>query len=295
MGSELWTSSVTGYRRRGTRFAELRKHFEDSITASAILEPLRSAPSTAEAAEIARVLVVRDFDVAGVQDTPHVAARSYIVRADLNRGGQVVDYARDITTDMLIADSTPLAEILRVLSTAQFRFVMIGPDVRGIVTQADLNKPPVRIYLFGILSLIEMHVTFWIRSEIPEAEWTLLLPNARVRAARSHQRQRKAKGQDIDLLDCLSFGDKKLILQGDTRVPPRLGLEAGEIPRLKVAHDLRNQLAHAHSNLAQDWTWPEIADIVSLVERIVVFSDREIEAEAATRAAAYEDTLWASA
>ena len=67
MGHALWTSPITGYRRKGTRFAELRDLIEAGITARAILEPLQSCWTEAPALEMARLLKTRDFDLAGVQ------------------------------------------------------------------------------------------------------------------------------------------------------------------------------------------------------------------------------------
>ena len=66
MGYELWTSPITGYRRRGTRLAELRALLASGITAHAILEPLRWCPADAPSADIQSALRQKGFDVAGV-------------------------------------------------------------------------------------------------------------------------------------------------------------------------------------------------------------------------------------
>jgi hypothetical protein len=42
----------------------------------------------------------------------------------------------------LIADSTSLSGVLGTLKKRQFTFVMVGSEISGIVTRADLNKPP---------------------------------------------------------------------------------------------------------------------------------------------------------
>lgn len=42
---------------------------------------------------------------------------------------------------------------------------------KGIVTFADLNKPPVRVYLFGLVSLLEVHLRFWIRTAYSDGSW----------------------------------------------------------------------------------------------------------------------------
>ena len=76
------------------------------------------------------------------------------------------DYGEDIGLEDLISDATPLAQIFSGPGERQHSFVLAGGSVSGIVTRADLNKSPARIYLFGLVSLLEMHLVFWNRSRI---------------------------------------------------------------------------------------------------------------------------------
>lgn len=294
MGSELWTSPLAGYRRRGTRLAELREHFEGGITAAAILEPLRSCLETQPAEPMAAVLAERDFDIAGVKASPLGPVCGYVKQATLLNGGEVRDHVLTLTPEVLIADSTPLAEIFAVLAERPFMFVMLGSEVRGIVTQADLNKPPVRIYLFGILSLVEMHLSFWIRSQLGEDDWQSLLHPRRLRSAEALLERKRANGHDTSLLDCLTLGDKKVVAMKSPGLLERLGIAEADSDRLDDVHALRNQLAHSYEDLAQGHTWGEIQSVVEWVEALVHHSDEEIEAEASARAGDYEDGLWAS-
>ena len=83
--------------------------------------------------------------------------------------GCVKDHLQTIRPDDLISDSTELADLFKVLGIRPSVFVLAGSAVTGIVTRADLNKPPLRIYLFGLISLLEMHLLYWVRSEFPSA------------------------------------------------------------------------------------------------------------------------------
>lgn len=98
MGHELWTSPITGYRRRGTRFSELRSLTEGGITVHAILEPLKSCPADAPASEAARMLRQRDFDVAGMKEEPEGKVVAWVMRNEL-KCGLVRDHARCLTAD----------------------------------------------------------------------------------------------------------------------------------------------------------------------------------------------------
>src|SRR5262245_9439460 len=131
MGDQLWTSPITGHRRRGTRLSELRSLTETGITAHAILEPLKSCPAEAPALEAARMLRRRDFDVAGIKESPDGPVIAW-VRTDELKDEMVRDHGRSLTADELISDATPLSSVLRTLKQRQFAFVLIGSEVRGI-------------------------------------------------------------------------------------------------------------------------------------------------------------------
>lgn len=49
MGYELWTSPITGYRRKGTRFSELRAVIGAGVQARSIFEPLQCCPRSVTA------------------------------------------------------------------------------------------------------------------------------------------------------------------------------------------------------------------------------------------------------
>ncbi len=165
MGYQLWTSPVTGYRRIGTRVDEIRALFEKNITVRSICEPLKACFAHANANEMARLLHARGFDVAGVKENDTEAIKRFVRASALKKGGTVSDHAEDIRLEQLISEATPLAQIFSVLAARAYSFVLAGGTVSGIVTRADLNKPPARIYLFALISLLEMHLVFWIRQE----------------------------------------------------------------------------------------------------------------------------------
>jgi hypothetical protein len=144
LGYQLWTSPITGYRRKGTRLAELRASLGASIAALAILEPLQSCPATTQAIEMALILDRRDFDRAGVRLERSGPVIGYVERASLTDGA-VRDHSQPMTAEHLVSESTPLASLLSLLKKRTYLFVLVGPEVRGIVTRADLNKPPVRV------------------------------------------------------------------------------------------------------------------------------------------------------
>jgi hypothetical protein len=288
MGYELWTSPITGYRRRGTRLAELRRVLGSGIAAHTILEPLKSCPGDASAKEMARVLEQRDFDFAGVQSEQDGPVVGFVARNSLSlTHGLVKDHIRPITTELLISDSTPLPSVLAFLQQRQHGFVLVGLEVGGIVTRADLNKPGVRVYLFGVISLLEMHLTFWIRDIYRQDSWRQQLRSQRIEAAERLLLERKVRNHQTDLLDCVQFCDKRDLIIASEAICRTLQLRSKKYAekQLKGAEDLRNLLAHGQQDLAQGSSWPEMIQLVGWIDAVVDRSDREVEARAVESAA----------
>ncbi len=295
MGYQLWASPITGYRRRGTRLAEFRGLLGEGITARAILEPLLSCPADEPADAMAQVLLRRDFDTAGVKEARDGPVIGFVESATLI-GGPVRDHRRELTAEHLISDGTPLPGLLAALKGRQYAFVLMGREVRGIVTRADLNKPPVRVYLFGLVSLLEMHLEFWSRATWPDGSWEAALKKPRLDEAKKLLSERRDRGQDVSLLACLQFCDKRdLVLQkADLRRMLGLGSKNAGTKLLKQAEDLRNNLAHSQLDIAQGSSWPEILALVQSIEELVQRSDERVE-EGVARAAGRADELWGSA
>jgi hypothetical protein len=262
----------------------LRSLLGSGITAHAILEILQSCAADAPAVEMSQILRLRDFDVAGVQENKGTPVIGFVAREDLQRG-MVKDHTKPLMADCLVSESTPLPRVLAALRKEQRYFVLIGPEVRGIITRADLNKPPVRVYLFGLLSLLEMHLGFWVRHGYDETSWQTVLKVKRVEAAQKVREGRRAHG-DVPLLDCLQFCDKRdlIVAREDLRNRMSLGTVDDAVDLLRRAEALRNLLAHSQQDLVQGSSWEKTIDLVASIEAIVLASDQEVE-EVANRSA----------
>lgn len=275
---QLWTSSASGSRRTGTRLKELRNLFEIGITARAILEPLQTCTPSADAVTTRIALQDRQFDVAGVQNEPNGSVLGFVLREALITG-TVADYLNPITTEHLISDTTALTDLIPIFKRRGWVFVLAKQHIMGIVTRADLTKPPMRMYLFGLVSLLEMHLTYWISKVYPDNTWTSQLSGGRLKDAEQLLSGRRQLGQDIDLIDCLQFCDKRdLILAHPTiRDTLCLGSKGHAQKGLRRAEALRNLLAHAQKDLTAGSDWEEVIGLVEWVETVVHVSDDLIE------------------
>jgi hypothetical protein len=131
------------------------------------------------------------------------------------------------------------------------------------------------MWLFGMVTSIELAITERLRGAGPESAWMPLVTPARLDKARALQSARAALGREAPLLDCLQLSDKvKVLLAIDQQPRPlfRAGSKAESQRLVRDLEDLRNSLAHAQDIVTHDWT--EIARLASRVEELAREADR---------------------
>lgn len=271
MPSRLWRGSAGG-RGRGTTLRELSGLLERSLTVGVVAEPLRCFPAEARAKETRAALEALGFDVCGV--TRGGVTVGYALADELSTGA-VDQHVRPLTPEVLIAESASLDLALTALRDGAFRFVLRGRDVDAIVTRADMSKPPVRMSLFNVVSLLEMHLAHWVRREHPEEDgWTALLQARRVEKVREEYRRQQAANAALELFDCLWFCDVRELFCKTPALLKQFGCARKEAERqLKRLERLRDQLAHAQLNLAPPNAWEKFLDAVSWAQGLVHASD----------------------
>jgi hypothetical protein len=281
MSEELWTSPLTGYRRRGTRVREMRALFGATVTAEALLEPLQACRADAHAQTSKAELCTRAFDVAGVREHRDGPLLGIVARDDLEEG-HTRTYVKEITTRDVVSEATPLGELFVALADREYVLVMVQRSVAGIITRADLNKPPVRVYLFGLVSLIEMHLAYWVRTLYPDDAWRAHLSESRIQKAEALLAERAARNEATPLLACLQFCDKReiLIKHEPWRLDCDLGSKARAKEWLEDVESLRNTLAHSQPSLAGRSGWSPVITLVQSIEGMLERSDSLLEQRA---------------
>ncbi|MCX6085592.1 MAG: hypothetical protein NTX94_04025, partial [Caldiserica bacterium] len=132
---------------------ELRDLFQHRVNVEMIMESLVSVPAQSDAADLRQDLTARDWDAVGVI-SPEGGVLTYVDRDELENG-VAASYAHPITPAMLIPNSSSVLNLFKVLGARDYAFVLTSDGVTGIVTRADLEKPPVRLLLFGYTQLFE--------------------------------------------------------------------------------------------------------------------------------------------
>ena len=281
MGYELWISPNTGIRRKGTTFKELQSIFIDKISTKYIYEPILSCKLTDESQYVKETLKMREFDMVGVIDE-NSQIIGFAKRKELTKG-LIENFTIKIEEQNLIPDSTPISELLNIFLNESFAFVVVEDKINGIVTRADINKPIVRIYLFGIISLFEMHLNFWINEFYKNEDWIEIIGDERLNEAKRIYELRKGKNVDLTLLECLQLSDKKVILKLTPEFLEYFEFSKSKLERLlKDIEKIRNGLAHSQSSIISDLGWTDFVKTISNAEMFLHGSEKIVEDKART-------------
>ena len=252
--------------------ADMRTLFTRSVTARHLAEPLVSFDGTSDAMVTRSFMERRDFDVVGVRVDG--TTLGYVRREDLQGGtlerfSNVFDEARDI-----VYEHDTLTTVLERLVEQPIVYVRMIGQVSGIITKGDLQKAPVRMWLFGLVSLLEMHLLRIIRARFEADGWTVRLKAKRLKAAQRILDHRLQRNEAIDLADCLQLSDKAAVIASVPELRTGLGLgeEESALSLFYEITELRNQLAHAHDIVSGNW--PRLAELARDIEEVVAACER---------------------
>jgi hypothetical protein len=158
-----------------------------------------------------------------------------------------------------------LIDVVDVLTRFDRCFVAAADAVVGVIERDAVNKPLVRMWLFGAVTLYEMGMLQLIERSFPGYSWQVAVPAARLDKARELQRERERRGRHSRLLDCLQFGDKARLMLEHPPTVAALGLESKRAGKqlIKALESLRNHLVHAQDIVSHDWV-----QIVHITQRM---------------------------
>ncbi len=251
-----------------TRSEDLRELFERSVSVQHLAEELASCQASDDTSTASKIMAERGFDVLGVEDGGFVSG--YVEGAKLEER-TCDEQMKTFHPSELVADSTPLIDVLPLLHEKPRVFVLKENRVEEIVTRADLQKAPVRMLIFGFISLLEMNLLELIREHYPGNSWQDLLSETRLEKARALFKGRRERNEEIDLADCLQLCDKRDLILKNDKLRISLGLEPREAGEEQLRHieDLRDKLAHAQ-DIVQGSSWEEVITLIGALENLVV-------------------------
>ncbi len=241
----------------------LSRLFTNAFVAQEIAEPLRSFDIRQAGGEVKEIMREAELDVVCLRDRG--LAVGFARLGEIGRGC-CGEYLRPFKRSQILAADASLSDVIQVLTRHQYAFMaLVGDDVGAYISRGDINKPVVRMWLFGIITFVEIELTALIQQHFPDNGWRTLLAPGRLEKAIELREERLRREQRCDLLDCLQLSDKGRILLGDARLLATLGLDSRRAAKrvIRELESLRNNLAHAQDIVSYDW-----AQIVRLSRRI---------------------------
>ncbi len=230
----------------------IKRLFNETFCARDIAEPLASFDVGASCDDVRGFMNDNGLDVVGVRKEGQVAG--YVEKHALEQGacGQ---HLRPFDDATILSDTAPLLTVLRELNRTPFLFITAFGKVGGIVRRDDLQQAPVRMWLFGAVTLIELRFAELIETHCPADGWKEFLSEGRLQKAQALLGERLRRNQSLRLLDCLQFSDKGQIIarnEGIRKFTVFASRRQAE-EAVKRLEQLRNNLAHAQEILSGDW------------------------------------------
>ena len=125
------------------------------------------------------------------------------------------------------------------------------------------------MWLFGMITIIEMLMARTIETQYPEGIWQQELSEGRLKKAMEIFEERKRRNQVAKLIDCLQLSDKAYILMKDPVLREDAGFESKRAAKtaMKGLDSLRNNLAHAQDLLT--YNWAAILEMSNSLEKVM--------------------------
>jgi len=216
-------------------------------------------------ADVASELKRQRQDVASVRVNGVV--QGYLRLSDIESADATGNF-RNFTVDQVVPGSATFADVIHVLTRHDYCFVTMLGGIAGVVGRDDINKPIVRMWLFGIVTMVEMGMVQLIHERFPNAAWQEVVSEGRLQKAMDIQAERQRRNQYCELIDCMQFSDKAQILINDKESLEQLGFDSKSVAKrsVKELESLRNHLAHAQDIVMHDWA--QIARLTRRMEEI---------------------------
>lgn len=245
-----------------------KRMFIELFAVQDIAEGMLSFDAATDCVSVRAILQNHKQNVASVRVNGVV--KGYVRISDIDTG-ECIDYLRGFTVDQILPGSASFSDLIHVLTRHDYCFVTVLDSVSGVICRDDINKPMVRMWLFGIVTLTEMGLVLMIEDYYPGQSWQPVLSAGRLENAKKIQEERKRRNQYCDLIDCLQFSDKGQIVMESEAARKSLGFETKRIAKraVKELESLRNHLAHAQDIVSHDWA--QIARLSKRMEEIAMF------------------------
>jgi hypothetical protein len=158
--------------------------------------------------------------------------------------GLVRDAMLALSEDNLIGADASIIAFVRTADRQRCRLVISGSQISGLVSLSDLQRLPVRVVLFAMITQLETIMTGCIRNEFAGSEdWIERISPERQSKLRERAAAAKRDDGFVEFLLLTEFADKVTIIR---RSPEFRWARESFRHDLRRVQMLRNDLAHAN-------------------------------------------------
>ncbi len=179
--------------------------------------------------------------------------------------GQVHASMRALSEENLIGADASILDFVRNADLQVCRLVVSGHEISGLVTLSDLQRLPVRVALFGLVTHLEITMANAIHSEFGRTEgWIDRLPENRQQKLRYEIAKARGKEGLVDALLFTQFADKVTII----RTSPYFLFSKNNFKNeLEQIRSLRDHLVHANDYAASVEAASQVCRTARLVDK----------------------------
>ncbi|OAI57415.1 hypothetical protein AYO49_02045 [Verrucomicrobiaceae bacterium SCGC AG-212-N21] len=237
-------TGLSSHLREPQSALRLSRTFLQGLTAVDLVDPLLSLDENQPVAMAQDLFHQKSVTVLGVRRAGAIVGW---VQADDLTEGCVGDHVRPFDSHEILDEKVGLDVVLTKLADKDHLFISWLGDVTGVITKRDLQEAPMRMWLFGAITLLDLNTTWAIDQLYPDEGWKSLISEGRLEKAQALCSERQKRGSPCRLVDCLQVKDKADIILRDRAHLAALHL-ASRREADRFARDiesLRNHLAHA--------------------------------------------------
>jgi len=222
---------------------------------------LRTCSATLDVAEVFGDPSLEEFDQIPVRERFRIVG-VLERRQQQPLGGSVRQHMLPLDDSLLVSADESLTRFVPLLRKRPYRLVLLGTEIKGIVTRSDISKPPVRLLAFTLVSQVETLMTGLIRCAYGEGiGWKEYLDKSHQKKLEARLRRRKAQNLVLPMLELADLGDKRIVL---TKL---CGLSAAEQEELRELEELRNATDHTRDYARTDAELNTFIDRLSLAKK----------------------------
>lgn len=225
------------------------EHVQDSLSVRLIMVP-RSQVKTCALSNTAQSVAARntdEFSYVPVADKAGAIIGMYHAAQWFGRTApdeEIDPNVEPLTEDMLIDSQSSILDFILSADRFPTKLVRSGDRVSGLVCVSDLQKLPVRVALFGLITGFEMALAQKIALHWNgRGGWMQNLSRNRQRKLRERIAYLRKSDAFVDPLETTQLSDKFTILLRESLLP---GAERQLRNQYDRIEELRNDLAHAN-------------------------------------------------